>query len=563
MKQKYTGAETIMENLKKHNISTIFGYIGGAIMPLYNAFSKYQNSIKHIMNRHEQGAIHAAQGYARSTGKTGVCFATSGPGATNLITGLADAYSDSTPLVCITGQVGSNLLGTDAFQEVDIISLSIPVTKWNYQITKANEIDEVISKAFHLANSGRKGPVLIDITKDCFFELTNHNFNKKVNIRSYDLHYDIDQNKLIKAKELIDNAQKPLILIGQGVSLAKAFEELKIFAEKTNIPVASTLLGLSAFPSNHKQFIGMLGMHGNYAPNIATTKADLIIAIGMRFDDRVTGDAKYFAPLAKIIHLDIDYAEIDKIITTDVGLVGDCKFIIPKLTELCLENNFSNWLEEIQYDNQKEIDYIHNYQLDYTSSTCRMGGVINMISELTNGQSLIITDVGQQQMMTARYYNFSRPNSFISSGGIGTMGFGLPAAIGAKLGNPNRQVLLFVGDGGFQMTLQELATIVEFDIKIKIIVLNNNFLGMVRQWQDLFFDKNYFATEMTNPNLESIVKAYGIETRKAENYNQLKKAAKDLINNDNVKFLEVMVETEDNVFPMVPAGKALSEIRLQ
>ena len=561
--KKIQGSEAIIKSLIEESVDTIFGYPGGAIMPIYDSLYSYQDKINHILTRHEQGAIHAAQGYSRVSGKVGVCFATSGPGATNLITGIADAQIDSTPLVCITGQVPSQLLGTDAFQESDIIGISMPVTKWNYQITSSDEICQIISKAFYIARSGRPGPVLIDITKNAQFSDVIFNYKKCERIRSYHPYPIINDKKIKEASKLINEARKPLILVGQGVLLSNAENELIKFSETTGIPVASTLLGLSAVSCDHKNYVGYLGMHGNYGPNVKTNEADLIIAIGMRFDDRVTGDTTKYAVNAKIIHLEIDPSEIDKIIKTDVAINADAKEALIELNKIVNNNNHDEWINEFRECDKLEFDKIINKEINVVEDKILMADVINRISNLTKGKSIIVTDVGQHQMVTSRYYKFSESNSNITSGGLGTMGFALPASLGAKIGQPKRDVIAVIGDGGIQMTIQELATISQYNIKVKILILNNNFLGMVRQWQELFFDNRYSFTEMKNPNFNIIADGYGIKNNKVENKKDLDKCLKEFINYDGSYLLNVVVEKEENVFPMVPSGESVSNIRLE
>ncbi len=561
--KEITGSEALIKSLIEEDVDTIFGYPGGAIMPIYDSLYSYLDKINHILTRHEQGAIHAAQGYSRVSGKVGVCFATSGPGATNLITGIADAQIDSTPLVCITGQVPSQLLGTDAFQESDVIGISMPVTKWNYQITNANEISDVMSRAFYIAKSGRPGPVLIDITKDAQFSNVSFNYKKCDKIRSYHPYPIIKKTKIKEAAKIINNSKKPLILIGQGVLLSKAEDELLQLSEKTGIPVASTLLGLSAISCHHKNYVGYLGMHGNYGPNLKTNEADLLIAIGMRFDDRVTGDTTKYATNAKIIHIEIDPSEIDKIIKTDVAINADAKEAILNLIPHLEKNHHENWINEFHTCDKIEYEKIIDKEINVVEDKILMADVINRISNLTKGKSIIVTDVGQHQMVTSRYYKFSESNSNITSGGLGTMGFALPASLGAKIGQPKRDVIAIIGDGGIQMTIQELATISQYNIKVKILILNNNFLGMVRQWQELFFDNRYSFTEMKNPNFNVIADGYGIKNNKVENKKDLDKCLKEFINYDGSYLLNVVVEKEENVFPMVPSGESVSNIRLE
>ncbi len=561
--KKILGSEALIKSLLEEGVDTIFGYPGGAIMPIYDSLYSYQDKINHILTRHEQGAIHAAQGYSRVSGKVGVCFATSGPGATNLITGIADAQIDSTPLVCITGQVPSQLLGTDAFQESDVIGISMPVTKWNYQITSSDEIAEIISKAFYIASSGRPGPVLIDITKDAQFAEVDFNYKKCERIRSYHPYPIINDKKIKKASKLINKAKKPLILVGQGVLLSNAENELIKFSEITGIPLASTLLGLSAVSCDHKNYVGYLGMHGNYGPNVKTNEADLIIAIGMRFDDRVTGDTSKYAVNAKIIHIEIDPSEIDKIIKTDVAINADAKEALIDLNKIVQKNSHEEWINEFRECDKLEFDKIINKEINGSYDKLSMAEVIHKISEFTQGKSIIVTDVGQHQMVASRYYKFTEPNSNITSGGLGTMGFALPAAMGSKIGNPNREVIAVIGDGGIQMTIQELATISQYSIGVKILILNNNFLGMVRQWQELFFDNRYSFTEMKNPNFNKITDGYRIKNKKLEKREDLDKVIKEFIEFDGPYLLNVIVEKEENVFPMVPSGESVSNIRLE
>jgi len=561
--KKISGSDAIMQVLLKEGVQIIFGYPGGAIMPIYDALYNYSNKLNHILTRHEQGAIHAAQGYSRVSGKVGVCFATSGPGATNLITGLADAQIDSTPLVCITGQVPSHLLGTDAFQESDVIGISMPVTKWNHQITNADEIPEIMSKAFYIAESGRPGPVLIDITKDAQFEKMKFKYKKCEKIRSYHPYPILNKDSIKKASDLINNSKKPLILVGQGVLLSNAEKELIQFSEKSGIPMASTLLGLSAISCNHKNYMGFLGMHGNYGPNIKTNEADLLIAIGMRFDDRVTGDTSRYGIDAKIIHIEIDPSEINKIIKADVAINADAKQALINLLPFINRNEYKNWINEFKKCDEIEFNKIIKKELNHKSKKIKMTEVIHLISEMTNGKSIIVTDVGQHQMIASRYYKFTKSKSNITSGGLGTMGFALPASMGAKLGQPKREVIAIIGDGGIQMTIQELATISQFNIGVKIIILNNNFLGMVRQWQELFFENRYSFTEMQNPDFTKIAEGYGIKNNKVENKSKLKKSIKELLNYKNAYLLEIVVEKEENVFPMVASGDSVSNIRLE
>ncbi|GIM48798.1 biosynthetic-type acetolactate synthase large subunit [Capnocytophaga stomatis] len=559
-----TGAEVLIKSLLAEGVDLAFGYPGGAIMPVYDELYKYQNQLKHILTRHEQGAIHAAQGYARATGRVGVVFATSGPGATNIITGIADAQIDSTPLVCITGQVAKHLLGTDAFQETDIIGISTPVTKWNYQITEADEITEVIAKAFYIARSGRPGPVLIDIVKSAQFDQVAHfNYKKCNGIRSYQPVPKIDETKIKEAAQIINTAQKPYVIFGQGVILAEAENELKTFVEKADIPAAATILGLSALPTNHPNYVGMVGMHGNYAPNVLTNECDVLIALGMRFDDRVTGDLSRYAKQAKIIHFDIDPAEIDKNVKTDVAVLADAKEALQKILPLVEQKKHTAWREEFKKYDQEEYEAVVKNELYPEKEGLTMGEVLELINRHSAGEAVIVSDVGQHQMIACRYGKFKQTRSKITSGGLGTMGFGLPAAIGAKLGVPQKQVVAIIGDGGFQMTIQELGTIFQSQIPVKIVVLNNEFLGMVRQWQELFFDRRYASTEMTNPDFIKIAEGYHIKSKLVTQRTDLEESIKEMLAYDKAYFLEVRVEKENNVFPMVPTGASVSEVRLR
>ncbi|KFC21939.1 biosynthetic-type acetolactate synthase large subunit [Epilithonimonas lactis] len=559
-----SGSKAVLEALLQENVHTVFGYPGGAIMPIYDALYDYSDKLKHILVRHEQGAIHAAQGFARTSGKTGVVFATSGPGATNLVTGLADAMIDSNPIVCITGQVFASLLGTDAFQETDVINITTPVTKWNYQVTDATEIPEAIAKAFHIASTGRPGPVLIDITKNAQIQLFEYLGYKKCNhIRSYRPEPEIRNEYIEQAAELINQAKKPFVIFGQGVILGKAEEEFKAFIEKTNLPAAATVMGLSALETTHPLHVGMLGMHGNYAPNVMTNECDVLIAVGMRFDDRVTGRLDKYAKQAKIIHLDIDPAEIDKNVKTTVPVWGNCKKTLPMLTALLTENDHSAWLNEFRELEKDEIKEVIQEELNPTSEVLTMGEVIKVLNDLTNGDAIIATDVGQHQMVTCRYAKFNQSKSSVTSGGLGTMGFGLPAAIGAWYGAPEKTVVAIIGDGGFQMTLQELGTIMQFGAKVKIMILNNEFLGMVRQWQQLFNERRYSFVNITSPDFVAVAKAYYIDGQRISERENLKPALETMLNHDGAYLLEVMVGKENNVFPMVTQGSSVSEIRLK
>ena len=562
-KQMISGSEALLRCLVAEQVDTIFGYPGGAIMPVYDALYHYSNQLTHILVRHEQGAIHAAQGFARVSGRPGIVFATSGPGATNLVTGLADALIDSTPLVCITGQVFAHLLGTDAFQETDVINTTIPVTKWNVQVTEAKDIADAVAKAFHIAMTGRPGPVLIDITKNAQNELFDFQEYKKCeSIRTYKPKPSLQISQVEAAAELINKAKKPYILAGQGILLSGATKELIAFSEKTGIPVASTLLGLGAFPTDHPNYVGFLGMHGNYGPNIKTNECDVLIAIGMRFDDRVTGNVSKYAKQAKVIHVEIDRAEINKIIKADVAVNADAKEALEVLTKLVQPGQHTEWINSFRKLNQEEYDKVIHHEFNSTGEI-KMGEVINHLSNQTKGEAILVTDVGQHQMTASRYYQFKNPRTNVTSGGAGTMGFALPAAMGAKLAIPKQQVVAVIGDGGYQMTVQELGTIMQYKIPVKIIVLNNSFLGMVRQWQQLFHEKRYSCTEMVNPDFIKLAEAYSIPARKVVNRENLQDGIREMLEAKTPYFLEVVVGKEDNVFPMVPAGASVSEIILE
>lgn len=558
------GAEALLLSLLAEEANTIFGYPGGAIIPIYDKLYFYKDKIRHILTRHEQGAVHAAQGFARVTGKVGVCMATSGPGATNLITGIADAMVDSTPLVCITAQVASSLLGSDAFQEADIISMTMPITKWNFQVTKASEIAPAIAKAFFIAQNGRPGPVLIDISKDAQVGiLEEFEYEKCSSLRSYNPIPKINPIHIDHAADMINKAQKPLFVIGQGIKLSGAEQSVIELCEKGGIPMASTLMGLSAIPTSHPLYVGKLGMHGNIAANDMTQNCDLLIAVGMRFSDRVTGDISKYAKNAKIIHIDIDTAEINKVVKVDLGIVADAnealQLIIPKINEA----SHQSWLDYGRQRYEHEYDSCIDTSLNPKIEDISMGEVIDMIASKCGGDAIIVTDVGQQQMFASRYSKFNSTRSFITSGGLGTMGFGLPAAIGAKIGSPDRQVILIAGDGGIQMTIQELGTIMQNKLAVKIVVLNNSFLGMVRQWQQLFFDSRYSFTELENPHFDLIAKAYNIDSCLVSNREALEKGIEDMINCKDSYLLEVTVGNEQNVFPMVPAGASISNLILE
>jgi acetolactate synthase-1/2/3 large subunit len=558
-----TGAEAVILSLLDAQVTDVFGYPGGAIMPVYDALYDYMDQLNHYLVRHEQGATHAAQGYSRVSGKPGVVFATSGPGATNLITGIADAQIDSTPMVCITGQVHSHLLGTDAFQETDVVGISMPVTKWNIQVTKAEDIAPAIAKAFYIATSGRPGPVLVDITKDAQFGKTKYVYEKCESIRSYFPCPKVNEEEVSKAAELINNAQRPYILCGHGVLLSGAEKQLLDLAEKANIPVASTLLGLGAFPPTHELYVGYLGMHGNYGPNLLTNECDVLIAIGMRFDDRVTGNVAKYAKQAKVVHFEIDPSEVNKIIHADVALLGDAKEALELLLPKIKSQKHSEWLQKFTDCTTVEFEKVVKNAVNPTTEKLRMAEVIHQFHQLSEGNAIVVTDVGQHQMITSRYYKFNQPNHNVTSGGLGTMGFGLPAAVGAKVAQPEKEVVAVLGDGGFQMTIQELGTIMQSNIPVKILVLNNNFLGMVRQWQQLFFDRRYSFTEMKNPNFVAIANGYNIKGKKVTERKDLKEALKEMYESKEAYLLEVVVENEENVFPMITTGASVSEIILE
>ena len=566
MKEKamhISGAEAVIRCLLAEGVDLIYGYPGGAIMPVYDELYKFQDDLHHVLTRHEQGATHAAQGYARTSGKVGVAIATSGPGATNLITGIADAQIDSTPMVCITGQVGSHLLGSDAFQETDIIGISTPVTKWNYQVTEAKEIPEILARAFYIARSGRPGPVLVDITKDAQFGMLDFEYKPCTGIRSYKPVPTLDQSQVEAAAEAINKAKQPLIVWGQGVILGNAEAEFKAFVEKSGIPAVWTILGLSALETSHPLNKGMVGMHGNYAPNLLTQECDVLIAVGMRFDDRVTGRLDAYAAQAEVVHLEIDPAEIDKNVHADYPVLADCKQSLAALTELVAPKKLDPWLARFDELYAKEYEVVIEKDTQPTKEGLTMGEVIVAVNKAAGSDAVIVTDVGQHQMIACRYAEFVRSKSNVTSGGLGTMGFALPAAIGAKMGAPDRQVVAVIGDGGYQMTIQELGTIFQTGVAVKILVLNNEYLGMVRQWQQLFFDRRYASTEMTNPDFVTIAKGYHIPAQKVTERKDLTAAIEEMINAEGPYFLEVAVEKEDNVFPMIPTGASLNEIRLQ
>ncbi|MFN2313262.1 MAG: biosynthetic-type acetolactate synthase large subunit [Bacteroidales bacterium] len=557
-----SGAEALLKCLIEEGVDTIFGYPGGAIMPVYDKLLDYSDRLRHILTRHEQGAAHAAQAYAMVTGRAGVCFATSGPGATNLVTGIANAFLDSVPVVFITAQVTSGLIGTDAFQETDILGISMPVTKWNAQVKKAQDIPEAIARAFYIARSGRPGPVLVDISKDAQFENLSYSYRKCTYIRSYNPVIPLHMRDIESAAVMINHAEKPLILAGHGVILSGAADELKTLAEKGGIPVAATLLGLPAFPQKHRLYAGMLGMHGNYAPNVLTNQADLIIAVGMRFDDRVTGNLKKYAPDARIIHIEIDRAEINKNVRVDLEINNDAREVLTALIPLVRETSREKWIREFRILDRVEFEKVIKPETEPGEGEIRMGEVVKAVSDLTDGDAVIVTDVGQHQMAVARYYRFGEKSTLVTSGGMGTMGFGLPASLGAASGNPGKPVVAFIGDGGFQMTVQELGTIMQYQIPVKIILLNNSFLGMVRQWQQMFFNGRYASTEMANPDFVVLAGAYGIEARRVTHREELSTAIGTMLAAAGPFLMEVAISREANILPMVEPGASVSEVTL-
>jgi len=557
-----TGAEALLKCLIEEGVDTIFGYPGGAIMPVYDKLLDYSDSLRHILTRHEQGAAHAAQAYAMVTGRPGVCFATSGPGATNLVTGIANAFLDSVPVVFITAQVTSGLIGTDAFQETDILGISMPVTKWNAQVKKAEDIPDAIARAFYIARSGRPGPVLVDISKDAQFASLSYSYRKCTYIRSYNPVIPLQMRDIESAAVMINHAEKPLILAGHGVILSSAADELRALAEKGAIPVAATLLGLPAFPNKHRLFAGMLGMHGNYAPNVLTNQADLIIAVGMRFDDRVTGNLKKYAPEARIIHIEIDKAEINKNVRVDLEINNDAREVLEALIPLVRQVSREKWIREFRMLDRIEYEKVIRPETEPDEGELRMGEVVKTVSDLTEGVAVIVTDVGQHQMAVARYYGFNEKSTLVTSGGMGTMGFGLPAAMGAASGNPGRPVVAFIGDGGFQMTIQELGTIMQYRIPVKILLLNNSFLGMVRQWQERFFNSRYASTEMVNPDFVTLAGAYGITAHRVTRREELHEAIKTMLAAEGPYLLETVISREANILPMVEPGASVSEVTL-
>lgn len=560
---RISGAEAVLRSLIEEGVDTLFGYPGGAIMPIYDKLVDYGDKLKHFLTRHEQGAVHAAQGYARVTNKVGVCFATSGPGATNLVTGIADAMLDSTPMVAVTAQVPSSLLGSDAFQEIDVIGVTKPITKWNFQITEVEEIPEVMAKAFYIARSGRPGPVVVDITKDAQFAMLDYKYEKCKKIRSYHPYPIIKEKEIREAAILIDGAKKPMILAGHGILLSDAKEIFEEFVNKTQIPTACTILGMGAISQDNPHYVGMLGMHGNYGPNLKTNEADVILAIGMRFDDRVTGDSTRYANQAKVIHIEIDKSEIGKIIKPEIGINADAKEALKQLIGAVNDNNHDGWKAEFDACMKEETESVITHDITPEEGMIHMSEVVNMISEKTDGDAVIATDVGQHQMSASRYFKYKNSAHLVTSGGLGTMGFGLPAAIGAKVGAPDKQTVLFVGDGGFQMTMQELGTIQQDNIPVKIIILNNHYLGMVRQWQERFFDKRYSFVDMVTPDFVQIADSYNIKAEKVDIREELSDAIDRLLQSEESYLLEINVKKEGKILPMIEPGASVSEIKLK
>lgn len=561
-KEKITGSEALMRSLEHEGIKTIFGYPGGAIMPVFDALYDHRDKLNHILVRHEQGAAHAAQGFARVSGEVGVCLVTSGPGATNTITGVADAMIDSTPIVVIAGQVGASLLGTDAFQEVDLVGITQPISKWSYQIRRAEDVAWAVSRAFYIARSGRPGPVVLDFAKNAQQELTEYEPVDVDFIRSYDPDPETDPKAVAEAVALINEARKPLVLVGQGVELGNAQEELRAFVEKADLPCGCTLLGLSALPSDHRLNKGMLGMHGNLGPNVKTNECDVLIAVGMRFDDRVTGKLETYARQAKVIHLDVDPSEISKNVAVDVPILGNCKCTLALLTELIQAQRHTEWIESFRPYEEKEYTQVIDREIHPKEGPLNMGEVVRKVSEATRNEAILVTDVGQNQMMACRYFKFTKNRSVVTSGGMGTMGFGLPAAIGATFGRPDRTVCVFMGDGGLQMTMQELGTVMEQKAPVKIILLNNNYLGNVRQWQAMFFNRRYSFTPMMNPDYMQIASAYGIPSRRVAERGELEEAIREMLDTDGPFLLEACVIEEGNVLPMTPPGSSVNYMML-
>jgi len=563
-KTQISGAEAVIKCLVEEGIDLIYGYPGGAIMPIYDALWHYMDKINHVLTRHEQGATHAAQGWARVNGKAAVCFATSGPGATNLITGIADAIMDSTPMICITGQVPMHLLGTDAFQETDVVGITMPITKWNYQITKAAEIPEILAKAFYIANSGKPGPVLIDITKNAQFEMMEWtDYSPCTSVRGYIQKQNVNVSKIQQAAEIINSSKKPLIIAGQGVIISKSKDNLEKLSTKSGIPVTTTMQGLGGFNPDHPNYVGIPGMHGNYSVNIKMNECDVMIAIGMRFDDRVTGDVSKFAKQAKVIHIDIDPVEINKVVKTEVGISADAKEAIDVLLPYILEKNHEAWIQTFKDLDAQEEQIVIQPAIHPSSDGIKMGEIMHLIDNKTKGNAIIVPDVGQHQMYAMRYYNYRQPNSWVSSGGLGTMGFALPAAVGAQMAAPDRTVVAIIGDGCFQMTIQELGTIWQNNLNVKVVIFNNNYLGMVRQWQQLFFDNRYSQVELKNPDFVTIAKGFRLEAAKVEKREELSDALDKMFAHQGGYVLEVVVEKEENLFPMVPSGKACSDVILE
>lgn len=561
-KEKITGSEALMRSLEHEGIKTIFGYPGGAIMPVFDALYDHRDKLNHILVRHEQGAAHAAQGFARVLGEVGVCLVTSGPGATNTITGVADAMIDSTPIVVIAGQVGASLLGTDAFQEVDLVGITQPISKWSYQIRRAEDVAWAVSRAFYIARSGRPGPVVLDFAKNAQQELTEYEPVDVDFIRSYDPDPETDPKAVAEAVALINEARKPLVLVGQGVELGNAQEELRAFVEKADLPCGCTLLGLSALPSDHRLNKGMLGMHGNLGPNVKTNECDVLIAVGMRFDDRVTGKLETYARQAKVIHLDVDPSEISKNVAVDVPILGNCKRTLALLTELIQTQRHTEWIESFRPYEEKEYTQVIDREIHPKEGPLNMGEVVRKVSEATRNEAILVTDVGQNQMMACRYFKFTKNRSVVTSGGMGTMGFGLPAAIGATFGRPDRTVCVFMGDGGLQMTMQELGTVMEQKAPVKVILLNNNYLGNVRQWQAMFFNRRYSFTPMMNPDYMQIASAYGIPSRRVAERGELEEAIREMLDTDGPFLLEACVIEEGNVLPMTPPGSSVNYMML-